>query len=378
MIIVEAPPKGLLGYEFYRMAIIALSDITMESLQDPSIIKIIDCQLFSAKIKNIIENDLVERNLFFTGNDKKNIVNIARLLGIKSAKQVTAYDLLKAYAEYVKNNCGEPPQKYRNIMYPNIFKLNYYEFKRDFSSKPSDVRGDLHQIMLMILGALIAKTGISRKSPRRLIYYTMIPELALKSPTRKPVQDYYLLFKSFRGIIRALIDEPEHIKRMALIIEAALRRKQNSSMETLDAVYQAITSEQRNRATLVEYNIISISDELSFFSKLREETLLALKKIIELYIIALQLSKNNKIMAKIADTLFSFMQYLMLYIETRNPDYAYHAIAVLDRVIINPVKTKEYKVIDGFLSKNMGPHYGILLSSTIKDIVDSAFSHAIS
>ncbi len=375
MIVVEPPPKGILGHEFYRMAIIALWDVLgASSLEEPRAV-IRDCSLFSSKIKTILKNDLVERNLFFTGNDKKNIASIARLLGIKSANRITAYDLLNAYADYVVNNCGDPPPKYRNIMYPNIFKLNYYELKRDFSSKPSDVRGDLHQIMLMMLGALIAKTGISRRDPRRLTYYTLIPGLPLGSSKQMGPQNQYAWFKSFRSLLRELIDESELVKRMALAVEAALTRKQVVSTQMLDALYQAITSEQGNRATLIEYNMISIGDELSFFEKLSEETLSTLRKIIEVYINASRIAQDNKVMSKIADTLFSFIQYLMLYLETGNTDYAYNAVTVLERAIVNPVRTEEYRAISNFLYKNLGSHYSTLISSAVNDIVGKAFEY---
>ena len=375
MIVVEPPPKGILGYEFYRMAVIALWDVLVSpSLEEPRAV-IRDCSLFSAKIKSILKNDLVERNLFFTGNDKRNIASIAGLLGIKSANRITAYDLLNAYADYVVNNCGDPPQKYRNIMYPNIFKLNYYEFKRDFSSKPSDVRGDLHQIMLMILGALIAKTGISRRDPRRLTYYTLIPGLALGSSKQMGPKNQYALFKSFRGLLRELIDEPELVKKMALAVEAALTKKQVVGTEMLDALYQAITSEQGNRATLIEYNMISIGDELSFFERLSSGTLLTLRKMIEIYINASRVAQNNKVMSKIADTLLSFIQYLMLYLETRNTDYAYNAVAIIERAIVNPVRTEEYRAISNFLYGNLGPQYNTLISNAVNDIVDKAFEY---
>ncbi len=377
MIIIEPPPKGILGYEFYRMAIIALSDILGSASIDEPRIVINDCKLFSAKIKNILKNDLVEKNLFFTGNDKKNIASIARLLGIKSAERITAYDLLNAYADYVANNCGDPPQRYRNIMYPNIFKLNYYELKRDFSSKPTDVRGDLHQIMIMILGALIAKTGISRRDPRRLTYYTMMPSLPLGLHTKIRVQDQYLWFKSFRRILRELIDEPEHIKRMALVVEAALGKKEARSTQVLDAVYQAITSEQGNRATLIEYNIVSVGDELSFFEKLGKETLLTLRKMIEIYVEASRLAQGNKVMAKIANTILLFTQYIMLYLETRNTDYAYNAIAIIERTITNPARTEEHQIIDKYMYKNMGPRYNAMISTAIRDIVDKTFTYNI-
>lgn len=370
--IIEPPPRGILGYDFYLVAVLALGDeLDIIETEKGLKIEVQDCQLYANKIKSHLHRNIDEQNIFFTGNDKKSlVVKAAKLFGIKSAAKITARDLLEGYADYVEKNCDQLPPGYREIMYPNLFKLNYYELKRDFSNKPKDVRGDLHQIMLMIMGALIAKTGVSSKGTRKLTYYTMIPEITELG--KEDIRGNFSSLVSYRRIIRRLVDEPEQVKRLALAIRAAEKKKKAPKTRILNMVYQAVTSEQGNRATLIESHVISIGDEVEFFKKLEDTSLETLKHLVDLYAEAsakVKKAKTDRIMNKIANTLLSFIQYIMLYIETRNPDHMYNAISIIERSLINPPPSRENKNIINTVENKMGSKYDSMLSSMINDLI---------
>ncbi len=370
--IIEPPPRGILGYDFYLVAVLALGDeLDIIETEKGLKIEVQDCQLYANKIKSHLHRNIDEQNIFFTGNDKKSlVVKAAKLFGIKSAAKITARDLLEGYADYVEKNCDQLPPAYREIMYPNLFKLNYYELKRDFSNKPKDVRGDLHQIMLMIMGALIAKTGVSSKGARKLTYYTMIPEITELG--KEDIRGNFSSLVSYRRIIRRLVDEPEQVKRLALAIRAAEKKKKAPKTRILNMVYQAVTSEQGNRATLIESHVISIGDEVEFFKKLEDTSLETLKHLVDLYAEAsakVKKAKTDRIMNKIANTLLSFIQYIMLYIETRNPDHMYNAISIIERSLINPPPSRENKNIINTVENKMGSKYDSMLSSMINDLI---------
>ena len=115
--------------------------------------------------------------------------------------------------------------------------------------------------------------------------------------------------------------------------------------------------------------MISIGDEVEFFKKLEDASLETLKRLIDLYADASLRAQVDRIMNKIANTLLSFIQYIMLYLETRNSDYMYNAISIIERSLINPLPSRENKNIVKAVENKMGSKYDSMLSSMINDLI---------